>query len=353
MYLYNNIMQISNIGDFLYYVDLQYKDIDYDYAIKYFYDISFYKGDKNNLNKNSNVDGKHIKDMKNGGCTSSIGVGGDIAKIANMADGYSKEKFDKLLPFFLLDGINEKGLTISVNYNPNDFGMTYGINGDKSGVWISLQMFVRYVMDNFATVEELIKWLKTDGKVYGRFNEDGTNQEYHFLVADDNNTYVIEFVDNEVKIIDVKDKPYITNFHIYNTQFEKDGKIDYKNVSNYANGIERYNIVVENYNSTSIKQGMRNVLTKCYCSNMSKEETKPIWYSEFMYIDYSLDINTLLTNKEKYKPVIEQAYKEFKVRDRNKHNTFHTLYSCVYNLDNKTLNLVTQEENDNKMEFFI
>lgn len=371
-------MEFRKIDNFLYYTELSGKDIDYEYAIKYFYDISFYKkGDVNN-------DGKRIENIKNGCCTairnsnlfgrnldwtyddsdvyvikyrgdnnkySSIGVGGDISKIIDMQDGYSEEKFNKLLPFLLLDGINEKGLAISINYNPNDFGMTYGINRDKQGDWISLQMFPRYVLDNFASVKELIDWIKTDGKVYSRFNEDGTNQEYHFLVADKNNTYVIEFVNNEVQAIDVKDKPYITNFHVYNTKFEENGKVDYKNVSNYANGIERYNIVAENYCQTSTLSGMQDVLTKCYCSNMSKETTQPVWYSEFMYIDYSLDINTLLTNKEKYIPVIEQAYKEFKTRDRNKHNTFHTLYSCVYNLNDKSLTLITQEENNKQQTF--
>ena len=366
-------MTSKKLDDFLYYTEINSKNIDYTYAVKYFYDISFYKNnDKSQKEisiggctaiRNGNFFGRNldwlydnsniyvIKTQGENSKYSSIGVGGDIAKLVDMQDGYSNEKFNKLLPFLLLDGINEKDLTISVNYNPNDFGMTYGINKDKQGDWISLQMFPRYVLDNFSSVKELVNWLKNEGKVYARFNDDGTNQEYHFLVADNNDTYVIEFANNELKAIDVKNKPYITNFHIFNTKLENNGKVDYKNVSNYANGIERYNIVAENYYKTTTKQGMQDVLTKCYCSNMSKESTQPIWYSEFMYIDYSLDINTLLTNKEKYTPVIKQAYEDFKTRDRNKQNTFHSLYSCVYNLENKNLTLITQEENNIQREF--
>lgn len=367
-------MIVRKLDDFLYYTEVDSKNMDNTYAIKYFYNISFCK----------TITNIHKIDAHFGGCTairngnffgrnldwlydnsniyvirtqgandkySSIGVGGDIAKLIDMHDGYSDEKFDKLLPFLLLDGVNEKGLTISVNYNPNDFGMTYGINSDKEGDWLSLQMFPRYVLDNFANVKELVNWLQNEGKVYARFNEDGTNQEYHFLVADNTDTYVIEFVNNELKAIDLKDRPYITNFHIYNTKFKEDGKVDYKNVSNHANGVERYNIVAENYAQTSTEKGMHDVLTKCYCSNMSKETTQPIWYSEFMYIDYSLDIKTLLTSKAKYTQVIKQAYEDFKTRDRNKQNTFHSLYSCVYNLENKTLSLITQEKNDNQHTF--
>ena len=368
-------MTIKKLDDFLFYTEINSENLDYAYAIKYFYDISFYKNNNKSQKeiniggctaiRNGNFFGRNldwlydnskiyvIKTQGRDDKYSSIGVGGDIAKLVDMKDGYSDEKFNKLLPFLLLDGVNEKGLTISVNYNPNDFGMTYGINSDKNGDWISLQMFPRYVLDNFGSVKELVNWLQNEGKVYARFNTDGTNQEYHFLVADKKDTYVIEFANNELKAIDVKDKPYITNFHIYNTKFEENGKVDYKNVSNYANGIERYNIVVDNYSKTSTEKGMQDVLTKCYCSNMSKESTQPIWYSEFMYIDYSLDIKTLLTNREKYTPVIKQAYEDFKTRDRNKQNTFHTLYSCIYNLENKTLKLVTQEENNKQKVFAI
>ena len=366
-------MFVDKLDDFLYYADIQHKEIDYEFAIKYFYDISFYKNnDKQKTEasiggctaiRNGNLFGRNLdwrydnsdiyvmRTYGNGDKYSSIGVGGDVAKLVDMQDGYSEEKFNKLLPFLLLDGINEKGLSICINYNPNDFGKTYGTNEGKEGNWISLQMFTRYVLDNFASVKELVKWLKTEGKVYGRFNDDGTNQEYHFLVADSEDTYVIDFVNNEAKAVDVRDKPYLTNFHIYDTQFEKDGKIEYKNVSDCANGVERYNIVVDNYDITSTEKGMIDILTKCYCSNMSKEETKPIWYSDFMYFDNSLDINTLLTNRERYTPIIENAYKDFKTRDRNKHNTFHTLYSCVYNIENRSLNLITQEENNKQQTF--
>lgn len=366
-------MIIEKQNDFLYYININSKEIDYNYAIQYLKELFFYKElQQKSENKqkgvctsirNGHLFARNLDWYENSniyvinthgenGKYSSIGVGIDISELFYLENTKDKEKFEKILPFFILDGVNEKGLAICLNYNPDDFGKTYGTNENEEGDYINLQMLPRYTLDNFASVKELINWLQTKGKVYAKFNKDGTNQEYHFFVADKNDTYAIEFANNEVKVTDLKDKPYLTNFHVYNTKFEQDGTVDYKNVSNYANGIERYNICAKNYVKTSDIIGMQNVLTKCYCSNMSKESTNPIWYSEFMYIDHSLDIKTLLTNKEKYTPVIEENYRDYKERMKNNQkNSFYTLYSSIYNIENKSLSIVLEEENNKKFDF--
>ena len=59
--------------------------------------------------------------------------------------------------------------------------------------------------------------------------------------------YIIEFIDNRTIIIDPGRRTYMTNFHVFGTTLDETGHIDFNSVENFGMGLERYNIIIDNY----------------------------------------------------------------------------------------------------------
>lgn len=132
-------------------------------------------------------------------------------------------------------------------------------------------MIPRFVLDYAGNVDEAVALLR-ERNLFAPHAE-GYDLEFHFLLRDLTKTVVLEFVDNHMVVIDVfvDDKPIITNFSLYNY----DGT--HESLSTYAEGIERFTILSEHYDSIDAESEadmmslMRSVrYTKAY----SDEETR-------------------------------------------------------------------------------
>lgn len=99
------------------------------------------------------------------------------------------------------------------------------------------------------------------------------NYELHFMIADENKTYVLEIIDNVVRIIDVTNKPMMTNFYLYGVTFNADGKTYYpaindathnakitNGVTDHGCGLERYAKIVDAYSELNDLNSMANFM---------------------------------------------------------------------------------------------
>jgi len=132
-----------------------------------------------------------------------------------------------------LDGVNEKGLSISIN-------MVYSgpINQNTPGLkHITSLPLIRVLLNKAATVDEAIEIMKSFN-LHSSFELD-----YHYLIADATGKSVtVEYINNEMEVIDTK---VITNFYISEKAEYSDYSRDRYEIINQM--MEKYpNMTVEN-----------------------------------------------------------------------------------------------------------
>ncbi len=115
----------------------------------------------------------------------------DFVKSGKYSDMY------KILPFALTDGKNDAGLKVNINVVPNDKGNTTDTNPGKPK--INALMFVRLALDTCSSVADVEDLLANDISLYVPEAMHDMGYEVHFMVSDDKETKVLEFVNNAVK----------------------------------------------------------------------------------------------------------------------------------------------------------
>lgn len=119
--------------------------------------------------------------------------------------GFKEDLLD-ILPYECMDGINEKGLCVSV--------LRVDIKeGEQPGrIPVSSSMMLRYMLDDCANVDEAVQKIETDDLV----PEDW--QDCHFMVADaEGRSVVIESRNSEVSVIP---SDICTNFYLGSDDME-------------------------------------------------------------------------------------------------------------------------------------
>lgn len=100
-----------------------------------------------------------------------------------------------------LDGVNEKGLCVSVNMVADNPKIDQ--NTDKPD--ITTTTAVRYMLNHAATVDEALTFLR------GRDMHASMGVAIHYMIADAAGRSVcVEYIDNEMKVVDAK---MVTNFY--------------------------------------------------------------------------------------------------------------------------------------------
>ena len=267
-----------------------------------------------------------------------LGVAGSVSSLTDavVASGEWSDGY-KSLPFATLDGVNDAGLVCNILVVPSgEAGITTGSNPGAED--LPAAMLNRYVLDYAGSVDEAIELIK-NRNVYMPHTE-VMNEEFHWMLSDSDRTVVIEFVNNEMLVLE--GETIATNFYLYD--FDKTEET----LPRIPEGIERYNIIKNGYEATATEEGMLRMLQSINYSNCYNLNTVPFWYSE--YSGGSLDVTMFgdddisdgnLTKAGGYARVIEKGL-EYWSKGRN-NNTWITVYSAVYDINNKTLALVTQE----------
>lgn len=360
---------ITNLQPYLF--ELTYNNLDYDYAHQYFFNRNHYflnmTGGGCSSVRNGNWYGRNfdwtygegaefIVHTNAEGKFKSVGIAGQIGELTNsfvMSGKYSD--LYKLVPFMIVDGINEKGLVCNVNVVPNDHGDNNGtIPADEPKETISSLMVPRYVLDNFATARGAVNYLKNYVSIYVPKQLQLMDYSVHFMIADATDTYLVEFFGNELRSIEISSKPYMTNFYLLGVTFNSDGTVctpaDVESgrlpsvingITDHGSGLERYNLIVNEYQNANSKDGMFDLMTKLRFTNAYKNSTDPYWYSEFVGTR-GLTVDSPVSQYQEVLPIIQEAFRKRK-RTGAFPETWQTCHTSVYDLENKRLYLVSQE----------
>ena len=354
------------IEDFLY--EIQYGNIDYEYAKQHFIDTPI--GGCSSIRKGNyfgrNFDWLYDNQVQFVVHTPSSFDHYAVLGVSGIIPGINKDTVDqddiivegvdmfKLLPFYLLDGINEKGLFCTHNVVPLDDtdSPTREIKAVKEEKdRICIPMLVRYVLDRFSSAKQAILFLKEHVTLY--FSDimiDTWQYQSHFLIGDSTETYVLEFIKGEMLIYKMN---YITNFPITGVQFGKFNFIQYPptqyGMHKYGMGLERWDEIVMAYRFCDNIGYMRRLLNSIKYSNTYNP--LHFWYSELCkYPDDNGQPITVDTPKELCTNAKNQLIEDYNNRDRDNPKVWITCHSSIYNLRNKTLYLVNQE-NDQGYDF--
>lgn len=355
------------IADYLY--EVEYSKLDYEIGKEYFENknesipsgacTSVRKGNfyGRNLDWTYDNNAEFIVKMQAGANRyASIGIASAISNLTNeVAELNEYNPIYNVLPFYTVDGINEKGVIVNVNVVPHDNPLNLGSTLDNPKETINAVMIPRYILDNCASADEAKAMFENDVAVVFSKKLLTLGYESHYMIADKNKTYILEFIDNEPVFTDVSEnKPFMTNFFIASTTFNEDGSVMspisgnaelVNQISPYGAGLERYNWILNNYNDLETSpEAMQDFMLNLYYSNAYTKDlaSDDFWFTEFVGIDGL----TSGMSAEDYRAStkIQNLPTVWAERDRNEAKVWHTTHSSVYDIQSRALYLDIQEQ---------
>ncbi|MBQ0016603.1 MAG: linear amide C-N hydrolase [Bacteroidales bacterium] len=246
----------------------------------------------------------------------------------------------QILPWAMVDGINEKGLVVNANVVAKSDEGTIPHTGTKPGApELNIFFAIRAMLDNCATVQEALNYLNAHNIT--PFASQKTN--LHLMISDTIETYVVEIINNAIV---AKPQIIMTNYFV-----------NMDTIPNHALGVERYKILSEHYaeGGTSM-EGMWNLMKRVRYSESYYAKNK--WYSEIAashdinYKDIPLYYDTLDKILEEYESKWI-AEKEYILNNGLRTDTpwWNTSSNSVYDIKNKILWVTVHEQYDQKHEF--
>jgi len=309
------IDSLKKINEDIYYVDYYFSyDLDNFLTLKSKNSISFYLSIKKILRKNlklgcSTFDAHNAKnehlfarnfDYKNSPAlvmkiNSSKGYKSICVTDLNfLLCGYKRNIFKhkkNLLtaPYLLMDGMNEKGLAIAV-LELHDKPTKQTQNNKLTSTTLAM----RVILDTCKNVDEAIMYLKSHNM------RSLLGYDYHFQIVDKNKSVVVEYINNEIEIIN-KEGNYqcLTNHYISKNKIAKPLLLKSKGKQVDINGIDRIKIIKDTLNN---KKG-----------KLEENECMDLLYKVKQHYYFA------------YKHIL--------------HYYVDTIYSAIYNLNNLTLTI--------------
>ena len=293
---------------------------------------------------------------------------------------------DDIIPMLTMDGINDQGVAINVNVvvgDPEVSGDTTGTKkGPKKGPKqdtdnLCAGFVVRYILDNANSAEHAVELLKKSNLF------SVITQEFHWMISDSKETYIVETVNNSLSILKSKGKKAaMSNFHVshserckeYNRHLGQNEK-DYSQAEEYDQGeelkfsfsdlyflypmgIERYNIVSENLDSVKSEEAMMNNMRKAwYLQGLYHPGNERFWSDHNFYPDDNgdkftyYDPDTRRADRQKTFDAAVETYKWVKEIEEETGERMpgavQTVHTAVYNIAKKTLMVNVQERKTN------
>lgn len=356
--------ECKKINPYLY--ELTYNELNYDFGKEYAAE-RFIANGRCSVAQSGNLIGRNLDMLYDNSITAVVKVAPDIHRYSSIglvsgmqtlnkqlfADGIYDDAL-KAAPFFVVDAINEKGLFAEINLltREDSKGKTIGtIPNIKLNDKIAMPMLVRYIIDHYQSVDEAINGIRDYVSVYAP-DLGAYNYEYHYYIADSTKSAILEFVNNELVVINIGDgayPPVMTNFYISGVIPNIDGSItrntsdnptaeNINGVTKYGQGIERHNLIVSGLvdASVDIKALMRNLFyTKTYTLLTDK------WYTELVG-----EKLTVTSPEVDFSDIFAKAVEAYNERDRNKPQVWQTIHSVIYDLNSKSFTVCVQESED-------
>lgn len=243
----------------------------------------------------------------------------------------------KVVPFLLLDGINDAGLICEVNVVPTgDYGLTSGTNPGADDM--CALMITRYVLDYASSVDEAYSLLQSKN-IYCA-NSAAFKQEFHIMIADSTKTIEVEFVDNQIKKIQtfVSNKPIVTNFYLFGYNGTRNS------LTTYAMGTERYDILAASYDTIDNVNDMINTMKSVWYTKAYSTSQDPIWYSEFVgnWTEQGYGDLTKDSSPSEFTALLQKQRQVYNSRQRDG-RTWQTVYTSVYDREARKLYIIPQE----------
>ena len=269
-----------------------------------------------------------------------------VARLAQvndaMIDAGLTERQRQILPWAILDGMNEKGLVVSNNVvSKKDWGEIPHTGTAEGATDMNIFFTTRAILDNCATVQDALKYLEE----HNITPLESEAMNLHIMISDPQETYVVEIINNEIA---ARPQFFMTNYHLF-----------YDSIPDYAIGVERFDILKEHYNEGGESmESMWNLMKRVRYTNTYDANNR--WYSEIASgwdIIYSeipqyqsiLD-TTLYLAQDKWEE--EKAYiKQHGFREET--GWWGTAHNTIYDIANKKI-WVTLHENllDDQIHMF-
>lgn len=293
----------------------------------------------------------------------SIGVAGDInALTKDVMEHDQRQDIYNLIPFFTLDGLNEKHVFCCTNVVPLDKGTTTEtIPAIEEKDRICSVMVVRYVLDHFSTAQQAVEYLRDYVAIYPAKSLQDQGYETHWMIRDLQHCYIVEMIDNRIV---VNEYPVMANFFVDGVTFNPDGKVwtpedvadghlpSDNGITPLGSGLERHNYAIDHLSGVTSMAKMRELMTgllytKTYLS--APVVADPIWHTEYV------GRLTVDDPAEEYADVEQRYAEKFSQRDRDipedQIRTWLTTHSSVYDVANLKLTVISQEDLEHELTF--
>ena len=269
----------------------------------------------------------------------SIGTSADYPRCLkeSIDNGTLTDEDYAAIAYYMLDGINEKGVAINVNVVPcGECKRTTGTNPGAPDVVTS--GVVRYVLDHATSVENAIDLLEGINIVIP--SEEKFPFEVHWMISDANRTVCVEIWDNELVIVEDN---VMTNFYVSHPDTEM------------GTGHERYEVLKAHLDEGTSIDGMHGLMKRAWYSNAYSTKTDPLWYSEFLSDGCGFTWSDIKAGRVErayaYISAAESLYGSVEYQKSKRTSEYwYTTHSIIYDLEARTMSLVAQE-NDTVWEF--
>lgn len=361
---------INKIHDYLYTLNIKAEEQDYSEELQYFFDTYYEPNDEDPMGACSSYTTSkfHARNYDwyydekptfvvrtRGGITkdgrriySSLGVAAGQKSYTELQLFNDPDTY-KHVPFLLLDGVNEKGLSCSINcISPEpDLVTRTDINTHTGEDRVCLTMIVKYILDNCATVNEAQTLLESIN-LYSPY-KNNEYEEIHISVREaDGEGKIFEWYNN---VLSSNAPSFIlTNFYVTKASYDSTWKVvtgidsDLYINNPHAWGIERYNIIRSKINVFQLNnaEDALNVFTNDLKYTNTYTNTENIWYSEFNGI-YPEGELTVASIPRDYTTALTYARNAYSNRERGDGNTWQTVHTSVYDFNSNKLVIKIQE----------
>lgn len=279
---------------------------------------------------------------------------------------YSKEL--ETLPYITCDGINENGVACAMNTcSLIDAGKFDHTNEGKEEIF--LLYLVRFVLDYATSAYHAVTLLESYDITYPYelAMEVGLEDSGHLMIADAQETYIVEFFDNQVvakkaDAINQAEGNVMTNF--YNNMsdgreketYTKEEESCYKGYDKYAEGVERYEKLMDQYDITNDFAGMFLAMKSVRASDTYLSPTVPNWPSddvdqtiirdERKFSDWTKGEGEYKDDPHSYPNIYKINMEILSSEDRDNslfNDVWITTHTAIYDIKDRKMSICAQE----------
>lgn len=291
----------------------------------------------------------------------------DVAESGRWNDAYT------LLPIYVMDGINEKGLYVGINVAPTGetsfdpskwesyaWGLGAAYTNPSSPYKYGDGLLNRFLLDHAASVDEAVELIKKVNwyDLVGIEIPDAA-QSFIWMISDAKKNCVMEFIENTPvfliteNVAEASTSTVMTNF---SNAIYKEGIIQ-----DSGSGYERFQTALDYYPSTpATVDGMRSMMKRLWYSQVytTKQKTPGFRYSDIIPDGVSMrDFfnDPSLKDNQDIVDYIDIAQQQFVSREdwHSPDNLlWYTTHTSVYDLEAKTLSVFLHEGLDGDTRWY-